>query len=167
MTLQRAQEIELQIEDYAFGGRGIARIQTEKGPFVVFVDNTFPGQRVLAKIETKRKTFAEAKLLAVIQRAEIETVSDFQEISGGPYIHVPVAVQERYKQESTLSTFARLSGIQNSPEKFDAFIRHRSTTITATKWSTAFLASSTTSRQIVNSMTLLRSDSSAEVLGGK
>ncbi|MEY3741609.1 MAG: hypothetical protein RL371_510, partial [Bacteroidota bacterium] len=26
MTLQRAQEIELQIEDYAFGGRGIARI---------------------------------------------------------------------------------------------------------------------------------------------
>ncbi|MEY3968379.1 MAG: hypothetical protein RL137_1284, partial [Bacteroidota bacterium] len=37
MTLQRAQEIELQIEDYAFGGRGIARIQTEKGPFVVFV----------------------------------------------------------------------------------------------------------------------------------
>jgi len=122
MTLQRAQEIELQIEDYAFGGRGIARIQTEKGPFVVFVDNTFPGQRVLAKIETKRKTFAEAKLLAVIQRAEIETVSDFQEISGGPYIHVPVAVQERYKQESTLSTFARLSGIQNSPEKFDAFI---------------------------------------------
>ena len=80
MTLQRAQEIELQIEDYAFGGRGIARIQTEKGPFVVFVDNTFPGQRVLAKIETKRKTFAEAKLLAVIQRADIETVSDFQEI---------------------------------------------------------------------------------------
>lgn len=122
MTLQRAQEIDLLIEDYAFGGRGIARIQTEKGPFVVFVDNAFPGQLVRAKIETKRKTFAEAKLIEVLQRAEVETVSTFQEISGGPYIHVPVSIQEQYKQESTLSTFQRLSGIANSPDKFDCFI---------------------------------------------
>ena len=122
MTLQRAQEIDLLIEDYAFGGRGIARIQTEKGPFVVFVDNAFPGQLVRAKIETKRKTFAEAKLIEVLQRAEVETVSTFQEISGGPYIHVPVSIQEQYKQESTLSTFQRLSGISNSPDKFDCFI---------------------------------------------
>jgi 23S rRNA (uracil-5-)-methyltransferase RumA len=122
MTLQRAQEIDLQIVDYAFGGRGIARIETEKGPFVIFVDNTFPGQLVRAKIETKRKTFAEAKLLEVLKRADIESVSEFQEISGGPYIHVPVAVQEQYKKESTLSTFARLSGIQDSSDKFDVFI---------------------------------------------
>jgi 23S rRNA (uracil-5-)-methyltransferase RumA len=122
MTLQRAQEIDLQIVDYAFGGRGIARLETDKGPFVIFVDNTFPGQFVRAKIETKRKTFAEAKLLEVLKRAEIETVSDFQEISGGPYIHVPVATQEQYKKESTLSTFTRLSGIQDSSDKFDGFI---------------------------------------------
>lgn len=122
MTLQRAQEIDLRIEDYAFGGRGIARIQTEKGPFVIFVDNAFPGQLVRAKIETKRKTFAEAKLIAVLERAEVETVSTFQEISGGPYIHVPVAIQEKYKQESTLSTFQRLSGIADSQDKFDCFI---------------------------------------------
>lgn len=122
MILQRAQEIDLQIVDYAFGGRGIARIQTDKGPFVIFVDNAFPGQLVRAKIETKRKTFAEAKLLEVLQRAEIETVSDFQEISGGPYIHVPVAIQEEYKQESTLTTFAKLSGLNDVKSKFDTFI---------------------------------------------
>jgi len=122
MTLQRAQEIDLLIEDYAFGGKGIARIQTEKGPFIVFVDNAFPGQLVRTKIETKRKTFAEAKLLEVLQRAEVETVSTFQEISGGPYIHVPVSIQEQYKKESTLSTFQRLSGIANCTEKFDCFI---------------------------------------------
>ena len=122
MILQRAQEIDLHIVDYAFGGRGIARIETDKGPFVIFVDNTFPGQVVRAKIETKRKTFAEAKLLAVLQRAPIETVSEFQEISGGPYIHIPVSVQEKYKQDSTLSTFARLSGIQDSADKFDTFV---------------------------------------------
>lgn len=122
MILQRAQEIDLQIVDYAFGGRGIARIQTDKGPFVIFVDNAFPGQLVRAKIETNRKTFAEAKLLEVLQRAEIETVSDFQEISGGPYIHVPVATQESYKEESTLTTFSKLSGLNDVKSKFDTFI---------------------------------------------
>lgn len=122
MNLQRAQEIELQIVDYAFGGRGIARIETEKGPFVIFVDNTFPGQLVSAKIETKRKNFAEAKLLKVLKRADIETVTAYQEISGGPYINVPVSIQEQYKKDSTLATFARLSGIQNSIDKFDCFI---------------------------------------------
>ena len=39
MILLRAQEIDLQIVDYAFGGRGIARIETEKGP------NVRPSQR--------------------------------------------------------------------------------------------------------------------------
>ena len=42
ITLQRGQEIEIKITDYAFGGRGIGKIQTENGLFVVFVDNTFP-----------------------------------------------------------------------------------------------------------------------------
>jgi len=122
MSLQRAQEIDLEIVDYAFGGRGIARIQTDKGPFVIFVDNAFPGQLVRAKIETKRKSFAEAKLLEVLKRGEIETVSDFQEISGGPYIHVPVAIQEKFKQESTLTTFSKLSGLNDVSAKFDTFI---------------------------------------------
>ena len=43
-SMHRGQEIELKITDYAFGGRGIAKIETENGHFVVFVDNTFPGQ---------------------------------------------------------------------------------------------------------------------------
>ena len=46
----RGQLIELEITDYAFGGRGIAKIPTDDGNFIVFVDNAFPGQRVSAKI---------------------------------------------------------------------------------------------------------------------
>ena len=37
MTIQRGQEIEFQITDYAFGGRGIGKVETENGLFVVFV----------------------------------------------------------------------------------------------------------------------------------
>ena len=64
ITLQRGQEIEIKITDYAFGGRGIGKIQTENGLFVVFVDNTFPGQTVRVKIDAKRKNHAEAKGLS-------------------------------------------------------------------------------------------------------
>ena len=108
ITLQRGQEIEIKITDYAFGGRGIGKIQTENGLFVIFVDNTFPGQTVRVKIDAKRKNHAEAKLLEIIERSEHETQAQFQEISGGPYIHVPIEIQEKFKQESTIETFSRL-----------------------------------------------------------
>jgi len=120
--MKRGDEISVEITDYAFGGRGIAKLETEHGQFVVFVDNTFPGQTVRVRIETKRKNYAEAKLLEVEKRSEFETEQRFQEISGGPYIHVPVEKQEEVKRESTLTTFERLSGIKEVRERFDAFI---------------------------------------------
>ena len=119
---QRGQEVELQITDYAFGGRGLAKIDSEDGQFVVFVDNTFPGQFVRAKIDVKRKKYAEAKLIEILKRSEQETQTQFQEISGGPYIRVPVQLQEEIKKESTLETFSRLSGIKDIRSKFDSFI---------------------------------------------
>ena len=122
MSVQRGQEIEIKITDYAFGGRGIGKIETENGLFVVFVDNTFPGQIVRAKIDSKRKNHAEAKLLEIIQRSTHETETQFQEISGGPYIRIPIEIQEKYKQESTIETFSRITGIRDVSQKFDAFI---------------------------------------------
>ena len=119
--MHRGQEIDIRITDYAFGGRGIAKIETENGAFVIFVDNTFPGQLVRAKIDVKRKSYAEAKLVEILERSHLETETQFQEISGGPYIRIPVEVQEKVKQESTITTFSRISGI-NLDNKFDAFI---------------------------------------------
>jgi predicted RNA-binding protein with TRAM domain len=66
--MKRGDEISVEITDYAFGGRGIAKLETEHGHFVVFVDNTFPGQTVRVRIETKRKNYAEAKLIEVEKR---------------------------------------------------------------------------------------------------
>ena len=120
--MKRGDEISVHITDYAFGGRGIAKLETEHGHFVVFVNNTFPGQTVRVRIETKRKNYAEAKLLEVVTRSEFETEQRFQEISGGPYIHVPVAKQEEVKQESTLTNFERLSGIKSVRDHFDGLI---------------------------------------------
>ena len=118
----RGETVDLEIADYAFGGRGIARIPTEEGSYVVFIDNTFPGQLVKARIETKRKRHAEAKLLEVLRRSEDEVALPFQEISGGPYIYVPVELQEAFKKQSTLDVFGRISNIRAIDERFDEFI---------------------------------------------
>ena len=119
---KRADIITLDIIGYAFGGKGIAKIPTENGDYVVFVDNTFPGQTVNARVSKKRKRYAEAKLIDVIKRSPIEVISEYQEISGGPYIYVPIKNQEKEKQSSTLEIFRRIGGVQEPIDFLDEFI---------------------------------------------
>ncbi|MBI1837258.1 MAG: 23S rRNA (uracil(1939)-C(5))-methyltransferase RlmD [Flavobacteriia bacterium] len=118
----RAEVVELKITDYSFGGRGIAKIPTDEGFYIVFVDNSFPGQTVRARIEKKKKKYAEAKLIDIIERSDLETSKPFQEISGGPYIFVPVEIQEKVKKETTLEVFKRLANIKDVEDVFDEFI---------------------------------------------
>lgn len=118
----RGEVVELTITDYSFGGRGISKISTEEGFYVVFVDNSFPGQRIRARIEKKKKKFAEAKLIDILERSEQEIANEYQEISGGPYIFVPVELQEKAKKETTLELFRRIGNIKNIEEVFDTFI---------------------------------------------
>src|SRR5690606_11509140 len=107
---------------YAFGGNGVARIPTEQGDFVVFVNNSFPGQTVKAKVDKKKKRYCEAKLVEVIERAPVEKVERFQEISGAPYIFVPVEMQEKEKRDSTLEIYRKLGNFQDIRDRFDEFI---------------------------------------------
>lgn len=118
----RGEVVELIITDYSFGGRGIAKVPTEDGFYVVFVDNSFPGQKVRARIEKKKKKFAEAKLIDILERSELEVISDFQEISGGPYIYVPIHLQEKVKKETTLELFRRIGKVIDIETIFDEFI---------------------------------------------
>ncbi|NRA12358.1 MAG: 23S rRNA (uracil(1939)-C(5))-methyltransferase RlmD [Crocinitomicaceae bacterium] len=119
---KRADVITVEITGYAFGGKGVAKIPTDDGDYVVFVDNAFPGQTVKARVAKKRKRFAEAKLIEVVERSPLEKESKFQEISGGPYIYVPIKEQEKVKQESTLEIYRRIGRVENTDEIFDEFI---------------------------------------------
>jgi 23S rRNA (uracil-5-)-methyltransferase RumA len=120
--IKRGEVITVEIEDLAFGGKGIARIKDENGAYVIFVQNTFPGQKVEARVAKKRKRHAECKLLRVIERSPLEEISSFQEISGAPYIHVPIKIQEEKKKEVTLEVYRRLADLQNIDSLFDEFI---------------------------------------------
>ncbi len=120
--VKRGQVLELKIEDYAFGGKGIARIRSEEGEFVVFVPNTLPGQLVKAQVKKSSKKYAECKLMDVLQSSEDEVEMPYQDIPGAPFIQLPIEKQHAYKKESTLSLFKRIGKVANIEDLFDEFV---------------------------------------------
>lgn len=120
--VNRGQTIEILIEDYAFGGKGIGRIRNDLGEFVVFVPNTIPGQWVKAQVKKTSKKYAECKLLDVIQASKDELPTEFQDIPGAPYIQLPIHLQHQYKKDSTFELFKRIGQVPNIEDCFDEFI---------------------------------------------
>ena len=120
--MKRGDELEVLIEDYAFGGKGIARVETENGHQIIFVPNTIPGQKVLTRIAKKRRKYAEGKLLKVVAKSPDEVAVPYQPISGAPFINLPVAKQREYKEESTLAQYRKIGGVFNIAELFDTYI---------------------------------------------
>ena len=118
--LRRGDIIELVIKEYAFGGKGIGHISIDETEFTIFVENTFPGQHVIARIFKIRKKYAEAKLISITNRSEVEVMNDLQEVSGGPYIFVPPQNQKEVKIKSTITTFEKILG--DKIQVFDEYI---------------------------------------------
>ena len=66
--IKRGDELELQIESLAYGGKGIARVDD----FVIFVKNAIPGQKVRALVYKKWKGYGEARPLEVLTESPIK-----------------------------------------------------------------------------------------------
>ncbi len=79
--IKKGQSLELDIESLAFGGKGVAKVDG----LAIFVERVVPGQRVLARIVKKKKSFAEAYPLEVLKRApnEIEAKCEAFGVCGG------------------------------------------------------------------------------------
>jgi len=120
--VKRGEVIELLIEDYAFGGKGAGRIRSDLGEFVVFVHNTLPGQLVKARVTKSQKSYAECKLMEVLEASKDEITSDFQEIPGAPYIKLPIEKQHEYKYSSTMTLFKKFAKVDNIEDYFDEFV---------------------------------------------
>lgn len=106
----------------AFGGKGIARLQTEAGDLVAFVPNTIPGQLVKARVFKARKRHLECKLLEVVEPSPDEVQVPYQPISGAPYATLPVALQEKYKRETSVELMRRIGKVADAEEKYDTYI---------------------------------------------
>ncbi len=120
--LKRGRTAVFRIDDIAFGGKGISRLKTPDGDYIVFVTNTIPGQTVRARVMKKRKNFAEAKPVEVIERSEQETTIPYQPIPGAPFATWPVEKQQAHKKQSTIDLLTRIGKIADAGSLFDEFI---------------------------------------------
>lgn len=119
---KKYQITEFKIDDMAFEGKGISRIPTESGDYIVFTPNTIPGQTVKAKIVKAKANYAEAKLLRVLEKSELETPIVYHPIPGAPYITLPIDVQRDYKRKTTIELFRRIGKVENAEALLDEFI---------------------------------------------
>jgi len=127
LNYKKGEIVELEIHDFAFGGKGIHRMQTEQGNYIIFVLNALPGQLVKAKIQKKRKRYAEARLVAVLKRSELEETQVFQSISGAPYITLPIKQQQTFKTAAVMDLFQKFAAIENPVTLYDEFINSPNT----------------------------------------
>lgn len=138
--VKRGETIEILIQNYAFGGKGIGKLNNEHGEFVIFVPNTLPGQLVKAQVQKISKTYAECKLVDIVKPSEDEVEVPYQEIPGAPYIKLPIEKQHAYKKQSTLELFRRIGKVEEVETLFDKFITSPNTFHYRNKMEYAFSA---------------------------
>ncbi|MCG6881576.1 MAG: 23S rRNA (uracil(1939)-C(5))-methyltransferase RlmD [Deltaproteobacteria bacterium] len=112
MKLQKGQTIELNIEKMAYGGRGIARLNG----FVIFVRGTVPGDRILARIYKKKKDYAEATLLEILDVSSdrIEADCPYAGYCGGcQWQHVGYEKQLTFKRDHVKEPLEHIAGLKN------------------------------------------------------
>jgi tRNA/tmRNA/rRNA uracil-C5-methylase (TrmA/RlmC/RlmD family) len=107
VPLQIGDRLDLAIDDIAFGGEGVGRVDD----FVVFVPFVLVGETVGAEIIEVKKHFARAKLVRV-EKPSAERVEPacryFGRCGGCQYQHVAYAAQLRLKQKQIADLFERI-----------------------------------------------------------
>jgi len=71
MKIKKGFQAEVEIEDIAFGGRGLARLDG----MAVFVDQAVPGDRVTIRIFKKKKNYAEARVVDLIKSSPFRVMA--------------------------------------------------------------------------------------------
>lgn len=123
MSVKKGQEIELVIEKLAFGGKGIAK---EDG-MTIFVDQAIPGDRVVARVYKRKKSYAEARVLERIVPSEdrIEAPCPYSGLCGGCKLQfLNYDKQLWYKEQHVAETLAHI-GMQKDVRVHPAIASER------------------------------------------
>ncbi|MCW7754108.1 23S rRNA (uracil(1939)-C(5))-methyltransferase RlmD [Desulfobotulus sp. H1] len=109
--IRKKQEIELDVTDMAFGGRGLARVDG----LAVFVDDAVAGDRVRARVVKKKKRHAEAKTLEVLSPSAdrvIPVCSYAAHCGGCKWQHLQYEKQLHYKTLQVGEALEHIGGIK-------------------------------------------------------
>jgi len=112
--LKKGAELELDVESLAFGTKGVSRLNG----FVIFVEEALPGQRVRAKIFKKKKGYAEARALEIIQQSPnfvTPRCRHFVDCGGCLLQNLDYKIQLLSKQQQVKELLEHIGGIADPP----------------------------------------------------
>ena len=109
---RKGQELELEIDTLAYGGRGVARANG----YVVFVSGALPGDRVQARLTKAKRDYAEARTVAVVRpgadRVADRCTHDGAPCPGAPWQGLEYERQLAHKQEQVSDALTRIGGLE-------------------------------------------------------
>jgi len=107
----RGEQLEVEIDSLAFGGRGVARCDG----LVVFVAGALPGDRVRAEITKAKKRFAEARTVELLrpgaERIADSCVHEGEPCPGAPWQGLAYERQLTHKREQVDEALRRIGGL--------------------------------------------------------
>lgn len=106
------EEIELEVEGLAYGGRGVARL----GGLVFFVERGLPGQRVLARVDKVKKSFAEALAVDVTRQTDDYAepfCEHFPECGGCAFQDLDYQAQLKWKRNWIRENLRRIANFED------------------------------------------------------
>lgn len=107
-------ELQLQIADSAFEGKTVSKLDG----FVIFVEGGVPGDTVTARITKVKKSFAEARVVRVVQPSALRVEPRcryFGTCGGCKWQHVDYQTQLQFKQQHVVDAFERIGGFSDLP----------------------------------------------------
>jgi len=114
MGLKKGQVVEVTIDDAAFKGKGVGKIDG----LAVFVPGTAPGDTVRARIINRKKKYKEAKLLELLEPSplRIKPKCRHSNVCGGcSWQHVSYEDQLRFKGQQVKDHIQRIGGLTDVP----------------------------------------------------
>jgi 23S rRNA (uracil1939-C5)-methyltransferase len=107
----RGEQLEVEIDSLAFGGRGVARSEG----LVVFVAGALPGDRVRVEITKAKKRFAEARTVELLQpsaeRIADRCIHEGEPCPGAPWQGLAYERQLTHKGEQVDEALRRIGGL--------------------------------------------------------
>ena len=121
--MKKGDLLELDITGYAFEGKGIAKIikevhtqdESTAKKFVVFVDGSYSGDKVIAQIRKIRSSYAEAKVKELIIKSPLRVKSNckyFGVCGGCKAQDLNYEQQTKFKEEQVKDIFERIGGFK-------------------------------------------------------
>jgi len=113
MKIKKGLQAQVEITDIAFGGRGLVRLDG----MAVFVDQTVPGDRAIIRIVRKKKNYAEARVIDLIQSSPDRIIApcEYSGFCGGcKWQFLKYEQQLIYKRQHVLDSLEHIGRIKDT-----------------------------------------------------